>query len=102
FRQYGYTGSDPAADKWVFLYADGAGGTIVRFDHDGTGSNPQWPNTIIDLEHVPVAGLAWASLSGSAGTGGGGGTPTPPSVSLTTTSLALAEGNSGLTAFTYL
>ena len=34
----------------------------VRFDHDGTGPNPVWPNTIIDLEHVSPTGLTWSQL----------------------------------------
>ena len=34
----------------------------MRFDHDGAGSNPVWPNTIIDLEHVSPTGLNWSQL----------------------------------------
>jgi beta-glucanase (GH16 family) len=80
-RGSGYTGTDPIADGYVYLESDGAGGTNLRFDHDGGGPNPQWPNTIIDLEHVSPAGLTWAQLSGSgggAGGDGGGGTNPPP------------------------
>ena len=52
FRAAGYAGHDPIGDGWMYVYSDGAGGSILRFDHDGAGPNPQWPNTIIDLEHV--------------------------------------------------
>jgi hypothetical protein len=48
----GYAGTDPFHDGYLFLQSDGAGGTIVRFDRDASGPNPQWPNTIIDVEHV--------------------------------------------------
>ena len=75
FRTYGYNGSDPVADKWVYLQSDGAGGTIVRFDHDGPGPNPLWPNTIVDLEHLSPNGLTWAQLQGSGAASGGGSTP---------------------------
>jgi len=70
FQKSGYTGSDPVADGYVYLLSDGADGTIVRFDRDGTGSNPVWPNTIIDLEHVSPNGLTWAQLQGAASSGG--------------------------------
>jgi Ca2+-binding RTX toxin-like protein len=103
FAKYGYSGSDPIADGWVYLYGDGNGGTIVRFDRDGAGPNPQWPNTIIDLEHVSPTGLTWASLSGGGGSSGGaGGGTASPTVALSTTSLTLAEGASGATAFNYV
>src|SRR5207253_927390 len=72
FQRFGYSGSDPVADKWVSFVDDGAGGTKLLFDHDGTGANPQWPNYIIQLEHVSTSGLTWAQLSGS-----GGSTPPP-------------------------
>jgi len=62
FQKSGYTGSDPVADGYVYLLSDGADGTIVRFDRDGTGSNPVWPNTIVDLQHVSPVGLTWAKL----------------------------------------
>jgi hypothetical protein len=78
FQQAGYSGSDPVADGYIVLADDGNGGTIVRFDHDGPGPNPQYPNTIIDLEGVSPSGLTWNELSvPSTGGGGtaGGGTP---------------------------
>jgi Ca2+-binding RTX toxin-like protein len=62
FKIAGYTGSDPIADHYIYLESDGADGTMVRFDHDGAGANPVWPNTIIDLEHVSPTGLTWARL----------------------------------------
>jgi hypothetical protein len=73
FQAAGYTGSDPVADHWLYFYSDGDGGTIVRFDHDGAGPSPQWPNTIIDLEHVSPDGLTWGALSAPAGGGSTGG-----------------------------
>jgi beta-glucanase (GH16 family)/Ca2+-binding RTX toxin-like protein len=73
FQTAGYTGSDPVADHYVYLADDGKGGTIVRFDHDASGPSPQWPNTIIDLEHVSLTGLTWTQLSSPAGTNPGGG-----------------------------
>ena len=99
FKAVGYTGADPVADHYIYFESDNAGGTVIRYDHDGTGPNPQWPNTIIDLEHLSPAGLTWAKLAG----GGGSATPPPPSptLSLTTTSVSHAEGNSGTTAFAY-
>jgi len=66
FKTAGYTGTNPVADHYVFFESDGNGGTVIRFDHDGTGANPVWPNTIIDLEHVSPTGLTWAQLAGGA------------------------------------
>src|SRR5246127_270748 len=79
FQAAGYTGSDPVADGYIVLASDGNGGTIVRFDHDGPGPNPQWPNTIIDLDGVSPTGLTWSELtaggaSGGTPSGGGGAT----------------------------
>ena len=36
----------------MYVESDGSGGSVLRFDRDGAGPSPQWPNTIIDLEHV--------------------------------------------------
>lgn len=73
FRAYGYTGSDPIADGWIRLFADGNGGTAVRlFDHQAGSS--QWGANIIDLDHLAPAGLSWASLSASAGSTATGST----------------------------
>jgi len=97
FQASGYTGSNPIADGYIVLASDGAGGTIVRYDRDAAGPNPIWPNTIIDLHGVSPSGLTWAQLSG------GGAPPPPPTttVALSTPSVTLAEGNSGITAFSY-
>ncbi|HEY8571466.1 Calx-beta domain-containing protein [Phenylobacterium sp.] len=74
FRGAGYTGSDPIADKYVWLLDDGAGGTKLLFDRDGMATGQQWPNYIVHLQNVPTAGLTWAQLS----TGSGGSEPPPP------------------------
>ena len=74
FAKAGYTGSDPVADGYIVLAGDGNGGTIVRFDHDGPGPNPQWPNTIIDLDGVAPAGLTWNELTVGGSSSSGGGT----------------------------
>ncbi|WP_309089610.1 type I secretion C-terminal target domain-containing protein [Phenylobacterium sp.] len=72
-----YTGSDPVADKYVWLTDDGAGGLNVLFDWDGAGPNPQWPNFVAKLEGVSAAAATWTQLTGG-GTGGGGDPPPPP------------------------
>jgi Ca2+-binding RTX toxin-like protein len=72
-----YTGSDPVADKYVWLTDDGAGGLNVLFDWDGTGPNPQWPNFVAKLEGVSASTTTWAQLTGG-GTGGGSEPPPPP------------------------
>lgn len=79
FDAAGYTGSDPVADRYVWLLDDGAGGTKLLFDSDGAGPDPQWPNYVVHLEHVPASGLTWAQLSS------GGGQP-PPSGGMVLTS----------------
>jgi hypothetical protein len=71
-----YSGSDPVADKYVWLVDDGAGGTNVLFDSDGAGPNPQWPNYVAKLEGVSAATTTWTELTG--GGSGGGGDPPPP------------------------
>jgi Ca2+-binding RTX toxin-like protein len=52
FKAAGYTGTNPIADGYMYVQSDGAGGSILRFDHDGHGPNPVWPNTIVDLVGV--------------------------------------------------
>ena len=69
-----YTGSDPVADKYVWLQDNGAGGLNVLFDWDGAGPNPQWPNFLARLEGVSASTTTWAQLTG----GGTGGTTDPP------------------------
>ncbi|MGA0605710.1 type I secretion C-terminal target domain-containing protein [Phenylobacterium sp. VNQ135] len=69
-----YTGTDPVADKYVWLQDDGAGGLNVLFDWDGAGPNPQWPNFLAKLEGVSASTTTWAQLTG----GGTGGTAEPP------------------------
>ena len=70
FKAVGYAGADPVADHLVYLTSDDAGGTLVRYDHDGNGPNPFWPNTIVELEHVSSTGLSWAQLQGGASADG--------------------------------
>jgi Ca2+-binding RTX toxin-like protein len=92
----GYAGSDPVADKYISLTAQGAD-TLILFDRDATGTTQQWPNYIIKLQGV--SGATWAQISG-----GGGTTNPPPSASqinLTTGALRLGEGDSGVTAFQF-
>jgi Ca2+-binding RTX toxin-like protein len=48
FKASGYTGSDPIGDHYMYVESDGAGGSVLRFDRDAGGSNPVWPNTIVD------------------------------------------------------
>ncbi|WP_309088421.1 sialate O-acetylesterase, partial [Phenylobacterium sp.] len=61
----GYSGADPVADGYVFLFDDGAGGTKVLVDPDGPGG--AWANYVVQLEGTPAAGLTWQSLQGKAG-----------------------------------
>ncbi|HEY8571475.1 Calx-beta domain-containing protein [Phenylobacterium sp.] len=100
FQAAGYTGTDPVADKYIWLISDDAGGTKVLFDRDGAATGQQWPSYIIQLQGVSPS-TSWAQLAGSGGTTPPPPPPTSPQVSLTTTTLSLAEGNSGLTAFSY-
>jgi Ca2+-binding RTX toxin-like protein len=90
-QKSGYSGADPIADRFVYLQSDGAGGTLVRFDRDGAGGNPVWPNTIVDLEHVSPSGLTWAQLQGAAA-GGSGATGSTDSVGSTGSTGATAGG----------
>jgi beta-glucanase (GH16 family) len=53
FKTAGYAGSDPIADHYMTVESDGAGGSLLRYEHSGQANlNGHWPNTIIDLEHV--------------------------------------------------
>jgi hypothetical protein len=68
----GYAGADPIADGYLYIESDGGDGALLRYDRDAGGGDPQWPNTIVDLEHVSPAGLTWAQLQAD-----GTGSPTP-------------------------
>jgi Ca2+-binding RTX toxin-like protein len=85
-------------DGYVSFQADGAN-TKVMFDTDGPGTANPWPTTVTTLMGVSSSGLTWAQLSG-------GGTTPPPSgtaqIGFTTSSVTLAEGNTGLSAFSFV
>ncbi len=92
FAAAGYTGSNPVADHYIQFLDDGAGGTKVVFDHDGTGPNPQWGNYVLQLEHVGAQNLTWAQLAGSA-------QPAGSVISTSAGPFDLLEGTGGLTRF---
>ncbi|HEY8572768.1 type I secretion C-terminal target domain-containing protein [Phenylobacterium sp.] len=97
-QQAGYTGSDPVADKYIWIVDRGADAGIL-FDPDGAGPNPQWPHFVVNLQNVETSGLTWAQLAGA-----GGGNPPPPTgstVNISPATVTHAEGNSGLTAYSF-
>jgi hypothetical protein len=71
FQASGYTGSSPMADGYVTLASDGAGGTRVFYDTDGTASGNTIQFLITTLDGVRTSGLTWAQLQG-------GGAEPPP------------------------
>jgi Ca2+-binding RTX toxin-like protein len=95
FQASGYTGTDPIADGYVHLEADGSGGAYLFYDTDGRASGNTIQFRIADLEHVSPS-ASWAQLSG-------GGTTPPPAgaVNFATTSVSHAEGDSGTTAYSF-
>jgi Ca2+-binding RTX toxin-like protein len=82
FRQVGYWGLNPVGDHYLSFVDDGAGGTKILFDPDGSASGHPWPDYIIDLEHVPIANLRWVDLNSGAAPPPSGettiGSPPPP------------------------
>jgi hypothetical protein len=65
FQGSGYTGSNPIADGYVTLQANGPN-TLVLYDTDGPASGNTIQFRIVTLDNVPTAGLTWAQLSGGA------------------------------------
>ena len=57
FAQAGYQGADPLADGYLSFESDGAGGTRVLFDTDGTGTANPWPYQITTLDGVAPTSL---------------------------------------------
>ena len=56
FAAVHYTGTDPVADHYLQLVADGAGGTAVYFDADGLGAGV--PVLITTVDHIMPTALA--------------------------------------------
>ncbi|THD82658.1 MAG: type I secretion C-terminal target domain-containing protein, partial [Phenylobacterium sp.] len=97
-RTAGYTGSDPVADHYVILQSDGAGGTEVLCDPDGTGTAHPWPDYIINLDNTVAT--TWAQLEGGATTVSPppASPPPPPAVPgmvLTSTGIDTLVGGAG-------
>ena len=67
-QQSHYTGSDPIADGYLILRADGAGGTQVLWDSDGPANGNPWPITITTLDNVRPGDLTVSNLLSPAGT----------------------------------
>jgi hypothetical protein len=53
----GYTGADPFGAGYLSLRDNGMGDTLVFFDRDLSGPNPEWPNYILRVENVAPAQL---------------------------------------------
>jgi Ca2+-binding RTX toxin-like protein len=74
----GYSGTDPVADGYVAILADGQGDTRLYFDPHNPAD--PWPTLITTLDHVAPTGLTAANVLGdpassdSAGSTGGGST----------------------------
>jgi Ca2+-binding RTX toxin-like protein len=68
-----YTGSDPIADGYVKLIADGHGDTWLYFDTDGRGSGDPWGGFVATLDHVAPSAVTSGDLVGPTAS------PPPPS-----------------------
>ena len=62
FTASGYSGSNPVADGYMRFDSDGAGGTRVYYDPDGTGTGNPWPFLVTTLDHVSPQGLTAVQL----------------------------------------
>jgi serralysin len=80
----GYAGTNPVADGRLYLLDDGAGGTNVLVDLDGSGG--AWPVYVARLHGVPPSGLTAETLLGGAQAAPPASLPpsTPPGLSLGT------------------
>jgi hypothetical protein len=56
-----YHGSDPFGDGVLSVASDGAGGTKIFFDPDGSGTANPWPITLTTLDHVSASQLSLTS-----------------------------------------
>ncbi len=57
FTAANYQGTNPVADGYVSFQSDGAGGTKVYFDPDGTGSANPWAFLVTTIDNVQPSGL---------------------------------------------
>ena len=57
FTAANYQGTNPVADGYVSFQSDGAGGTKVYFDPDGSGSANPWPFLVTTIDNVQPSGM---------------------------------------------
>ena len=57
FTAANYHGTNPVADGYVSFQSDGAGGTKVYFDPDGTGTVNPWAFLVTTIDNVQPTGL---------------------------------------------
>jgi beta-glucanase (GH16 family)/Ca2+-binding RTX toxin-like protein len=66
-QQSHYTGTDPIADGYLILRADGVGGAQVLWDTDGPATGNPWPITITTLDNVRPGDLTASVLLSPSG-----------------------------------